>query len=154
MKAILPRARAERLGSQLWPWPDRPRVVIEDADKVRGLETATAFRRAGYAVAVCPGPAGQASCPLEQLEECLLVDGADVVVWRLGAPAGRGVLEGLLRRRGGRGVVVELEPEEAERRRGELEGCELVAAPASPERLVEAVWSREHAAAAVPGDRR
>lgn len=122
MYAMVKRIETETLGQQRWPWPDRPRVVVEDADRARGLEAAEALRREGYAVAVCNGPSGRASCPLEQLDECLMVDDADVVVWRLATqPKGQEVLEGLLRRRDGRGVVVEL------------------AATASPNELVEAV---------------
>lgn len=144
MWAMVKRVDAETLGQQRWPWPERPRVVVEDADRVRGLETATALRRAGYAVAVCRGPfespEGRALCPLERLEECLLVDDADVVVWRLATRTkGQGVLEGLLRRRGGRGLVVELESEEADRRRGDLQDCDVIPAAASPETIVDAV---------------
>lgn len=108
--------RKTSLGGGSWPWPDRPRVVVEDHDEARGLETAAALRRAGYAVGLCRGPEGSRErCPLVSLEDCPWVDGADAVVWRLGLdrPEALDVLQALRQRRPSLPLIVdELGPDE------------------------------------------
>lgn len=71
------------------PWPDGdgPRVLVE-ADGGHWFAE-QALRRAGYEVAVCPGPRGRRSpCPLLSDRACPLVDGADLVVTALREPEG------------------------------------------------------------------
>jgi CheY-like chemotaxis protein len=118
---------------QPWPWPERPRVLIEDADGERALSTATALRSAGYTVGICGGPTDSAPCPLAEGEDCPFVDGADVIVCAL-APdtrAGRDVLHALRLRRPSRPLVIATgHDDEAGRRRlvatvrDELARCE------------------------------
>ena len=138
------RRHATTLGMQRWPWKG-PRVLIEDPDSARGLATATVLRRAGYAVALCPGPSEfrdpPERCSLLDSEDCLIVEGADAVVFRLGLDRteGRRVLSALRLRRPGTPLVVEVPGLEVDRYRAELGGCELVCSAASPEELVGAV---------------
>lgn len=129
------------MSPQPWPWPGHPRVLIEHPDESAGLALASSLRRAGYAVAVCPGPAETERCPLAGPEGCAVAHGADVVVSSLGlrSPESREVLESLRARRPETPLVVEVEPDD-ERDWGELlEGCDVVVSPVEPEALVSAV---------------
>ena len=101
-----------RLDPAPWPWLDRPRVLLENADEVSARESAELLRRSGYAVAVCHGPTPQARCPLACADGCALVEGADVVVTSLGdaTPEAREVLQWLRLRYDYRPLVVEPEP--------------------------------------------
>jgi hypothetical protein len=76
--------RSRTIELQPWPYPERPRVLIEHPDPDDALELATAIRRAGCTVGICRGPDRTADpstrCPLHRLEPCIAVEGADVVV--------------------------------------------------------------------------
>jgi hypothetical protein len=80
MAAPFEEPRKARLEPQPWAWGDRPRVLVEHADAAEGLRIATALRQAGCAVAICPGPAAGARCPLVAGEGCAAAHGADVIV--------------------------------------------------------------------------
>jgi hypothetical protein len=67
-----------------WPWPERPRVLVEDPDLDQGLATAWTLRQAGYTVAICRGPEPDEYCPLVGADDCALVIGADVIVCGIG----------------------------------------------------------------------
>ena len=97
-----------------WPYPERPRVLIEDPDSARALETATALRAAGYGVAICPGPDEDSRCPVAGTHTCALVDGADAIVSNFGSN-GRGweIVDGLRRSRPRTPVVLNVERERA-----------------------------------------
>ncbi len=131
------------LGTHVWPWPTRPRVVVEDPLGDRAFATATALRQAGYSVAVCRGPSAERRerCSLVDDLGCAIVDGADAVVFRLDlerAEAGW-VLTELRRCRPGTPVVAVVSRRDAARRAAELTGCEVVDDTAPPEELVAAV---------------
>jgi subtilase family serine protease len=79
------RARRRKLTPQPWPW-EGPRVLIEDADEERADARAAAFRRRGYAVAVCSGPTAASTCPLAHEDGCASATGADLVVSSLTSP--------------------------------------------------------------------
>ncbi len=72
-----------RLDPQPWEWKG-PRILIEHPDDARAAELADGFRRAGYAVAICPGPAQGERCPLVEGDRCAIAEGADAVVSVLG----------------------------------------------------------------------
>ena len=76
-------ARHEVLRPQAWDWPG-PRVLLEQPPGEETHARVDALRRAGYAVAVCPGPTGKDRCPLAGDEGCAAAHGADVVVSSLG----------------------------------------------------------------------
>lgn len=113
----------KRIDPSPWPWPDRPRVLLENPDREAALAAVDVLRHAGYAVAVCPGPDETAECPVSCDEGCALVEGADVVVTTLGSDhePGREVPAALRRRYPGRRLVVESRP-------GDLTGERLLAA--------------------------
>jgi hypothetical protein len=75
--------RHEVLRPQAWDWPG-PRVLLEEPNREEAAERVDALRRAGYAVAVCPGPSAKDRCPLAGDEGCAAAHGADVVVSSLG----------------------------------------------------------------------
>lgn len=139
------RSRARRLNPQPWPWPERPRVLLENADGAAGLACASVLRRAGCAVAVCPGPIESRQprerCPLVEIERCALVHGADVIVSSLGLdrPESREVVEALRARYPETPLVVEVSPGELKRHRDALRGCEPILSPVEPEELLTAV---------------
>ena len=142
----LMRSRQKQLGPQPWPWLGSPRVLIEDPEEAESLESVEALRRAGYAVAVCPGPIEASPgvcyrCPLVAQEECALVDGADVVVSSLGLdrPEDREVLETLKLRRPSKRLIVKASRYELERWPDLVEGCTVLVSPATPDELVAAV---------------
>ena len=66
----------------------RVSVVVETDDGSLGISAFDAFDEAGVDVTVCRGPSWPATgCPVLQGRRCPLIDGADVVVSRLSAPA-------------------------------------------------------------------
>lgn len=75
--------RHEALRPQAWDWPG-PRVLLEQPYREETPARVDALRRAGYAVAVCPGPAAEEHCPLAGDEGCAAAHGADVIVSSLG----------------------------------------------------------------------
>jgi hypothetical protein len=127
--------------SRVWPWEGAPRVLIEDAGEGVDLATATALRRAGYAVAVCPGPASGDPCPLVKHGECSWAAGADVVVSRLGLGVRptREIVDALRRRYASKPLVVEASDHDALVWGELLEGCRVLEAPATPDTVVDAV---------------
>jgi DNA-binding response OmpR family regulator len=135
------RLREANLSPQPWPWSERPRVLIEDAEHAEGMSLATGLRQAGYVVAVCPGPAQSERCPLTGDDGCEAAHGADVIVSRLGlgTPQTREVLQALRARCAGIPLVVEVAPDETETWTDLLQGCKLVVSPVAPDDLVAAV---------------
>jgi CheY-like chemotaxis protein len=134
-----------------WPWPGRPRVLIEHADETAGLGLASVLREAGYSVAVCPGPAERERCPLTGPEGCAIAHGADVVVSSLGLEQAetREVLQALRARCPEIPLVVAIHPRQEDDWPDLLRGCELVDAPVEPAQLVGAV---QRALQETPGD--
>ena len=135
------RSPATRLSPQPWPWVGQPRVLIEHPDESAGLALASILRRAGYAVAVCPGPERSEHCPLTGPEGCAVAHGADVVVSSLGLERleAREVLQALRLRRPETPLVVEVPPGDNADWRDLLEGCDLIVSPVVPEQLVTCV---------------
>lgn len=133
--------RETGLSPQPWTWLGSPRVLIEHADEAKGISLAAAVRQAGYAVAVCPGPAQSERCPLAGDEGCEAAHGADVIVAGLGldTPQSREVLEALRARCPGSSLIVEVTPEEKKEWSDLLQGCEVVVSPVTPDELVAAV---------------
>ena len=76
-------ARHDVLRPQAWDWPG-PRVLLEQSSREEMPARIEALRRAGYAVAVCPGPTAGDRCPLAGDEGCAAAHGADVIVSSLG----------------------------------------------------------------------
>ena len=136
-----------------WPFLQRPRVLIEHPDPDNGLELATALRRAGCTVAICRGPDAGGNpptrCPLHNLEPCIVVDGADVVVTLLqfGADDARGVLRGLRTRYPETPVVVAATVADTLELENDLQGCTVVREEAGPAEIVAAVLAALPAAA-------
>ncbi len=128
-----------------WPFPGRPRVLIEHPDPDAGLELAGAIRRAGYGVAICRGPARSADpptrCPLHQLEPCIAVEGTDVVVTvlDLADEDGVGVVKGLRTRYPSKRLVVAATVGQTLQLGEVLEGCTVVQVDAQPDEIVAAV---------------
>jgi CheY-like chemotaxis protein len=139
------RKRALTIDLQPWPFPDRPRVLIEHADPDRSLELASAINSAGCAVGVCRGldatgnPATR--CPLHRLEPCVAVEGADVVVTALDLEQedGREVLRGLRTRYPGIPLVVAATVTETLELGDLLAGCTVVPVDAESKQLTQAV---------------
>lgn len=128
-----------------WPFTQRPRVLIEHPDPDEGLELATALRRAGCTVAICRGPdaAGDppTRCPLHNLQPCVVVEGADVVVTLLGfgREDARGVLRGLRVRYGETPLVVAATVADTLELEDELQGCTVVPEDPALDQVVAAV---------------
>jgi hypothetical protein len=97
----------KRIDPGFWRFDDRPRALIEDADLGSALATASALRRAGYAVAICRGPEPDEYCPLVGAYDCALVAGADVVVSSLGEE----IEEAVQRRHPSTPLVTSVDPE-------------------------------------------
>jgi DNA-binding response OmpR family regulator len=135
------RSRSTRSSPEPWPWVGQPRVLIEHPDDSAGLALASILRHAGYAVAVCPGPAESERCPLTGPEGCAIAHGADVVVSSLGLDRAeaREVLQALRSRLPETQLVVEVPPGEDVAWRDLLEGCEILASPVAPEQLLASV---------------
>ena len=124
-----------------WPFAKRPRVLIEQPDPDASLELAGALRDAGYAVAICRGPSSAARCPLHRLEDCVVVEGADVVVTALDfeREEGRAVLEGLRLRYPATPLVVAATAAESIEVADVLHGCTVVPVDVEAERIVNVV---------------
>jgi hypothetical protein len=139
------RRRAEIIELQPWSYDDRPRVLIEHRDPDEALEMAAALRKAGLTVGICRGPEAQGAhptrCPLHQLEPCVAVEGADVVVTALDLDEEEGmrVLEGLRVRYPSTALVVAVTPQQALDHGALLRDCIVVPADAEPTRVVRAV---------------
>jgi len=133
--------RTTSLNPEPWPWPDHPRILVENPDDAAGLQLATVLRDAGYGVAVCPGPAAHERCPLAGPEGCTIAQGADAVVFGLGLERAetREVLQALRARAPHLPIVVETTRAEEELWPELLRGCEVVRPWGPPEQLVSAV---------------
>lgn len=119
-----------------------PRVLVEALEWGRREHAAAVLREHGYETVTCPGPEGAGQrCRLAAGEGCSAAEGVDVVVHALRPWDPRNVeaLRALRRRLPDLGVVVEVSAPEAARQRVDLEGCVVLAAPASPAELLEAV---------------
>jgi CheY-like chemotaxis protein len=139
------RKRALTIDLAPWPYGERPRVLIEHPSPETSLELATAVRRAGCTVAICHGPDASADpalrCPLHELEPCVVVEGADLVVTSLDLETedGRDVLRGLRLRYPGTPLVVAATASESVELGDLLEGCTVVPVGCEPEYLVSAI---------------
>ena len=116
-------------------------MLIEHPDPEAGLDLAGALRSAGFGVAVCRGPDGTARCPLHQLEPCVVVEGADVVVTALDfeREEARAVLKGLRLRYPDTPLVVGATAAESIELAEELDGCTVVPVDTEPGSVVAAV---------------
>lgn len=116
-------------------------MLVEDADSERADALVPVLRRAGYAVAVCSGPLPAERCPLAGEDGCAAAEGADVVVSSLGlrSAEAREALSALRTRLPRTPLVVQADLEEVARWPELVAGCEIVAAPATPEQLLEGV---------------
>src|ERR1035438_10438820 len=123
---------ATTLNPQPWRW-SHPRVLVEHPDEAVGLEISSGLRFAGYAVAVCPGPAGHGRCPLTGPAGCAPAHDADLVVCSLGYEneAAREVLSELRSRYPDTQLVVEVPPDMDAGLSELLEGCTKLPAPAT-----------------------
>lgn len=139
------RKRAATIDLQPWSYEDRPRVLIEHRDPDEALELAAALRRAGLTVGICRGPdelgREPTRCPLHQLEPCIAVEGADVVVSALDLDEVQGirVLEGLRARYPSVPLVVEVTPGQALEHAALLNECTVVPVGEDPTRVAHAV---------------
>ncbi len=118
-------------------------MLVEHPDEAAGLAIASGLRFAGYAVALCPGPAGHARCPLTGPAGCAPAHDADLVVSSLGyeREAAREVLRELRTRYPDTPLLVEA-PSDIDADAGLrelLDGCHQLPAPASTEQIVAAV---------------
>jgi DNA-binding response OmpR family regulator len=130
------------LRPQPWRW-GHPRVLVEHPDEATGLAIASGLRYAGYAVSICPGPAGHGECALLGPEGCAPAHDADLVVCGLGYERGtaREILRELRLRYPKVPLLVEAPPELDDELRELLDGCAQLAAPATPEQIVASVQS-------------
>jgi hypothetical protein len=136
------------------PWRfARPRALIEHADPAVAFDYVSVLRRAGYSVAICPGPSGSPDsperCALTTGEPCTLVDGADVVVSCLGVEARekRAVLESLRRHHPDKPLVVEIAAGDFDRYEDLLAGAHVIVSPVEGGELLAAVNDAVHTAA-------
>jgi hypothetical protein len=128
------------LSPEPWTWSGR-RVLIEQADEDRSAALAGAFRMAGFAIAICPGPGPGDRCPLAVDAGCAAAVDAHAVVSALGvgSPEAREALAALRLRAPGVPLLVEAEPGAVTRWPELLGGCDIVAPSATPEQVVAAV---------------
>ena len=128
------------LSPQPWDWP-RPRVLLELPEREDREAYADALRRAGYSIAVCPGPAAAGHCPLAGDEGCAAAHGADVVVSALGLdrPEGREPLVALRARLPHLPVLVEADAEAPARWPELVREDERLEPGTAPTELVERV---------------
>jgi DNA-binding NarL/FixJ family response regulator len=130
-------------------------VLVEHPDEAAALAIASGLRFAGYAVGVCPGPAGHGRCPLSGPAGCAPAHDADLVVSSLGYEheAAREVLRELRTRYPETPLLVEAPSQMDADLRELLNGCHQLPAPASAEQVVAAVQSLSgHAAAEAQAD--
>jgi|CZKG01.1.fsa_nt_gi DNA-binding response OmpR family regulator len=146
-------ARAH-LKPQPWRW-SHPRVLVEHPDEATGLAIASGLRFAGYAVAICPGPAGHGRCPLAGPAGCAPAHDADLVVSSLGyeRETAREVLRALRTHYPDTPLLVEAPSDMDTGMRELLDGAHQLPAPASTEQIVAAVRSLSgHTADEGPAD--
>jgi hypothetical protein len=130
------------LRPQPWRW-GHPRVLVEHPDEAAGLAIASGLRFAGYAVSICPGPAGHGQCALLGPEGCAPAHDADLVVCGLGyeRETAREILRELHTRYPKLPLLVETPPDMDDELRELLDGCAQLPAPATPEQVVASVQS-------------
>lgn len=118
-------------------------MLVEHPDEAAGLAIASSLRFAGYAVAVCPGPAGHGRCPLTGPAGCAPAHDADLVVSYLGyeGETAREVLRELRTRYPDTPLLVEAPSNTDAGLRELLDGCHQLPAAASPQQIVTAVRS-------------
>ncbi len=118
-------------------------MLVEHPDEAAGLAIASGLRFAGYAVAVCPGPAGHGRCPLTGPAGCAPAHDADLVISSLGYEheAAREVLRELRTRYPDTPLLVEAPSVTDAGLRELLDGCHQLPAPTTPEQIVAAVQS-------------
>ncbi|MBI4728338.1 MAG: HAMP domain-containing histidine kinase [Acidobacteria bacterium] len=125
-----------------WPRREhRARVLVVDWDGSVDWAEAEILRRAGYDVAICGGPAhpwAASTCPLVERGRCALVSGADAVAFGLTHPTPEAIEVARAYRGHAPGTPMVLEVPAAETARyGRLfEGCDVVAAPVTADRMV------------------
>jgi len=141
-KTSAPKAPTVNPNPQPWRW-NHPRVLVEHPDEQAGMAIASGLRFAGYAVAICPGPAGHGKCPLTGPAGCAPAHEADLVVCSLGYEnkQAREILRELRVRYPGTPLLVEAPPDADDELNGLLEGCHRLPVPATPEQVVDAVKS-------------
>ena len=139
------RKHTRTIDLQPWPSTKRPRVLIEHPDPDNALELAAAIRRQGFTVGICRGPDAAADlptrCPLHDLEPCVAVQGADVVVMALDLEAreARAVVEGLRVRYASRPLVVLATVAQTLELGDVLDGLTVLPVDAEPSRVADAV---------------
>lgn len=136
-----PMTKRESLQPQAWEW-EGPRVLLEDPSFGDGTRARVdALRRAGYSVAVCPGPTAGHECPLAGDDGCAAAHGADVVVSSLGlgSEEARAALEALRTRLPGLPVLVEADVASAADRRDIVSAGERIDPGLAPAELVARV---------------
>jgi len=136
--------RRKRQQAPSWPSDGRgPRVLVEDEGGASQWALEHLLSRAGYQVAVCPGPAGlpDRRCPLVETRACALAGGADVVLndLRLGDQSNQAVLQALQGAYPATPIVVEVPRPEVERHEALLRGCQVMLMPATSERVLRSV---------------
>ena len=140
-----------------WPYPQRPRVLIEHPDPDEALELAIAIRDSGCTVGICRGPGATADqatrCPLHQLEPCIAVEGADVVVSALDLSGqdGRNVVEGLRTRYRDTQTIVLATVSQTLELGDILDHCTVLPADSAPEYVAAAVETSIRDIALTPG---
>jgi hypothetical protein len=121
----------------------RPRVLIESEDFAERWAIEAEFNAAGFDVVSCGGPSTLAhgTCTLVATGACPAVAGADVVFHRLSPfdPASAAVLESLRRAYPTTPIVVEVPQPSVPRFAELLDGCAIIAYPATPARMVAAM---------------
>jgi DNA-binding NarL/FixJ family response regulator len=143
-----------------WPYLQRPRVLIEHPDPDEALEFAIAIRDAGCTVGICRGPDATADkatrCPLHQLEPCIAVEGADVVVSALDLSGqdGRDVVEGLRTRYRDTQTIVLATVGQTLELGDILDDCTVLPVDAAPEHVAAAVRTLIRDTASTPIARR
>lgn len=134
--------RGWTLRPQPWEWP-RPRVLLELPAYEESRARIDALRRAGYSVAVCPGPGADGGCPLAGDDGCAAAHDADIVVSGLGLATAeaREPLAALRSRLPHLPVLVEADADEAARWPELVRNGERLEPGISPAELVERVES-------------
>jgi DNA-binding NtrC family response regulator len=127
-----------------WPSDGKgPRVLVEDEDGASQQALEHLLSRAGYQVAVCPGPARlpDRSCPLVETGHCALASGADVVLndLHLGDRTNEAVLQALQDAYPATPIVVEIPQPDVARHEALLRGCQVMFMPATAAQILRSV---------------
>lgn len=119
-----------------WPGERRqPRALVEDDDGASQWAVAQIFERVGFEVACCDGPAAfrDHKCPMLKDGSCSLAAGADVIFNSLSLSMAENLeLIGALRQHlPDTPLLVEVPRPRAEQLGDALDGCRLLAVPAT-----------------------